>query len=90
MSADDKVYGEYLIVEESKYRAMERAEADKLQLVMNGNAQFRALRAEVDALRRALGFYAERASWRPRGLVPKVPASEDRGDRARKALGIVG
>lgn len=88
--AEERSYGDYRIIPEERAKALEAAESNALKLVVAGNAQLRSAREEIAALRRALEFYADRASWRPRGLVPKVPATEDRGARARKALGIAG
>lgn len=88
MAAEGKSYGAFRVVPEEVMARLERAEKDSLQIVMNGSLQLRQAREEIAELRRALEWYAERANWRPRGLVPKVAAHEDRGARARKALGV--
>lgn len=85
--ADAKSYGAFRVVPEEVISRLERAEKDAVQIVMNGSAQLRQAREEIERLKAALEWYADRANWRPRGLVPKVPAHEDRGQRARRATG---
>lgn len=88
-------FGPFVIVEASRYEALESTEKHVTNLVTAGSAQLRNLREEIAELKRVLGFYADRATWRPRGAVlvdgktvSPIAAHDDRGRRARKALGI--
>lgn len=86
--AEPTFAGEFRIVSEERLKELEAAEDRATKLVMNGSAQLRHAREEVAALKRALEWYADRANWRGRGLVPRILAHDDRGARARKALGM--
>lgn len=89
-------FGPFVIVESSRYEALESTEKHVTNLVTAGSAQLRNLREEIAELKRVLGFYADRATWRPRGYrttpdgktESPIAAHDDRGRRARKALGI--
>lgn len=89
-------FGPFVIVEASRYEALESTEKHVTNLVTAGSAQLRNLREEIASLKSALQFYADRASWRPRGIrlaeggktESPIAAHDDRGRRARKALGI--
>lgn len=83
-----QLLGEFRIMPEERARTLESAENAAAQLVMNGSAQMRALREQVAELKRALEYYAERKTWRPHGLAKHAPIDDDRGRRARKALGL--
>lgn len=89
MNVSDKPeLGPFVVMPEARARELHKAEERVTSLLMNGSAQLRALREELAVVRKALEFYADRASWRPRGLAPKVLAHDDHGHRARKALGM--
>lgn len=88
--ADPVYHGDFRILPEERAKELESAEKNALQLVVAGNAQLRAAREEIEMLRRALEWYADRSNWRSRGLIPMTPAHEDKGRRARKVLGIGG
>lgn len=60
------------------------ATAEKRQRIASRSRDDQAL---LSRYRDALEFYASEQSWRPVGLVSKVAAHEDRGYKARKALG---
>ncbi len=89
MSLEEGSYGDFRIMLEARAKELEAAEKNATKIVLAGSQQLRALRDEVAMLRQALDFYASRKNWRPRGLVPKVPATTDGGQVARKALGQV-
>ena len=81
-------YGDFRLLPVERVRELERSENLLEQVVGVGNMQLRELRQQVVELQQALAWYSDRANWRPRGLDPKVPADEDRGRRARRALGL--
>lgn len=86
-------FGPFVIVEASQYKALKETEKNVTNLVTAGSSQLRSLREEIAELKRVLGFYADRASWRPRGIhaagePPRTKAGDDKGRKARLALGI--
>lgn len=52
-------------------------------------SKIKELKAQAYHAEQALDFYATSKNYRPIGLIPKVAVTEDRGKRARKALGRI-
>lgn len=82
---EEELREEYVLVPAKELRRLEATEKSTSALLVSGSAQLRALREEVAALRGALAFYADRASWRPRGFSGIVLAHLDAGKKARTA-----